>query len=107
MVLDEIETNQVLVAARSGLEAIDLRYCRSASGFQLNVVFLESRFIIQELFISRRSVGRRISDDDPQVDATIPNVNDVFAMGNWIATFVQDNTRYTHPVTAGVVGVIL
>ena len=107
MVLDEIETNQVLVTARSCLEAIDLRKCRSASGFHLDVVFLESRFIEQELFISRRSVGRRISDDDTQVDATIPNVNDVFAMGNWIAIFVQDNSGNTHPVTAGVVGVIL
>ena len=107
MVLYEIETNQILIAARSGLETIDLRNCRSASGFQLNVVFLESRFIKQELFISRRSVRWRISDDDPQVDATIPHVNDVFAMGNWIAPLVQDNTRYTHPVTAGVVRVIL
>ena len=107
MVLDEIETNKVLVAARSGLEAIDLRNCRSASGFQLNVVFLESWFIEQELFISRRSVGWRISNDDPNVDAAIPNVYHIFAVRNWIATFVQDNTSDTHPVTAGVVGVIL
>lgn len=52
MILDEVETNQVLVATRSGLDAIDLRNCRSASGFHLKVVFLESWFIEQELFIS-------------------------------------------------------
>lgn len=107
MILYKYEVQQILVTACPGLDPIDLGNGRAVCGFQLDAMILHPGRVKQELLETTRPIGWRVTNSNPLVYATIPNMNPVLAIGDRVAIQIKDLSSYAHPVTAGCIGKVL